>query len=115
MDSTETDVFHSVEWPVVMLDGHDVGLFEESGDLQALEPWMAYDKGPEFYDARGRRLRAFVALYGVDVMVCADPSASDTDRVLEIVKGYLNEMEQNPHIPVAALRRFMASLEATRP
>lgn len=32
MGGTEADAWPSVEWPVVMIDGHDVRLFEERGD-----------------------------------------------------------------------------------
>lgn len=110
------DALFSVAWPVVMMEGRDVVLFAERGDLQAtLEPWIAYDEAVEFYDALGRRLRVFAAHEGVDVMLGEDLSRVQIDQVVQRLRESLNETERSAHVPVDALRMFIAGLEATPP
>ena len=104
----------AVEWPVVLLEGHDVLLCVDDADLQqALEPWMAHDDTFEFYDARGRRLCPFVALQVVGVMLCPDDIGSHSEHLTKVLKHYLDATGARADRP-AELRKFIAGLEQPR-
>jgi hypothetical protein len=111
--TSETETWPAVEWPVVMIDGGDVFLFQEHGDLQGgLEPWMAYEDGAAFYDARGRKLRSGVALDNVTVMVDPCDENSHADDVLPVLRAYLGAAGRTSPVDSAPLRKFIEQLEA---